>query len=51
MQFKPNCDDFTLDDTAPGYRYLSLRKDGSIETRVERIQQGLFHAEADAQGY
>ena len=51
VQFKPNSDDFAIDDSAPGYRYLSLRKDGSIKTRIERIQKDLFHAEADSQGY
>lgn len=38
IQFRPNCDDFTLDDNSPGYRWLKLNDDGSIETGVERIE-------------
>ncbi len=51
VQFKPNSDDFALDDQAPGYRYLSLNKDGSIETKIERIEQGEFIVDEDAKGY
>ncbi|KPU83292.1 diguanylate phosphodiesterase [Psychromonas sp. PRT-SC03] len=51
VQFKPNSDDFALDGSAPGYRYLSLRKDGSIKTRIERVEHGLFSADIDSKGY
>ncbi|MEH6454067.1 MAG: 3',5'-cyclic-AMP phosphodiesterase [Psychromonas sp.] len=51
VQFKPNSDDFSLDDIAPGYRYLSLTASGEIETRVERIEQGAFVIDKDAKGY
>lgn len=37
VQFKPNCDDFTLDDLPPGYRWLDLHADGRIETGVEHL--------------
>lgn len=50
-QFKPNSNEFALDSVAPGYRYLSLKADGSIETVVERISQDAFSVDADATGY
>jgi len=37
IQFRPNCDDFQLDDRSPGYRWLELLPDGQIDTGVERI--------------
>lgn len=51
VQFKPNSDDFALDSQAPGYRYLSLNKEGDISTCIERIAQGAFTVDADAKGY
>ena len=38
-QFKPGSSDFALDDQAPGYRWLNLAKDGSIETGVEYVHE------------
>lgn len=38
IQFAPNSDDFQLDGVSPGYRWLQLNDDGSIETGVERIE-------------
>lgn len=37
IQFKPNCADFTLDDSPPGYRWLELHADGRIDTGVEYL--------------
>jgi Icc protein len=37
MQFKPNANEFTLDDQPPGCRWLELRPDGSMVTEVVRI--------------
>lgn len=37
VQFKPGSKDFALSDDAPGYRYLSLNSDGSLQTAVHRI--------------
>ena len=51
VQFKPNSDDFALDTAAPGYRYLSLNKDGNISTCIERIESGTFTFDSDATGY
>ncbi len=51
VQFKPDSKDFTLDCTAPGYRYLSLRKNGTITTRVERVNRGIFNVDISSKGY
>ena len=39
IQFTPEKDDFGIDNEAPGYRWLGLLPDGSIETGVERLPQ------------
>ncbi len=51
IQFRPNSDDFALDDSAPGWRYLDLAPDGSIKTQVKRLPHGSFIPLADAEGY
>ena len=39
-QFKPNSDDFALDDQAvPGYRWLSLDKQGIIHSWITRLSE------------
>lgn len=37
FQFKPRADNFAMDGLSPGYRWLKLQEDGSIDTAVERI--------------
>ncbi len=37
FQFKPNTQEFALDDKSAGFRTLNLFSDGSIETWVERL--------------
>ena len=37
IQFKPDSVKFALDDRPPGYRNLTLRTDGSIESEVIRV--------------
>lgn len=51
IQFKPKSNDFALDDKAPGYRHLVLRKSGDIATQVERIEAGQFTTDENATGY
>lgn len=51
VQFKPNSDDFAVDDQAPGYRYLALNKNGSMISKVERIEHGAFTTDKNATGY
>jgi Icc protein len=36
-QFKPHSDDFATEETPPAWRTLDLHEDGSIETRVFRL--------------
>ncbi len=38
-QFLPNSDDFALDSRPPGYRWLELRKTGSIDTTVVWLEE------------
>jgi Icc protein len=33
-QFRPNSDDFAVDERPPGYRWLELYPDGTIETEI-----------------
>jgi Icc protein len=51
IQFKPNSSDFALDMTAPGYRWLLLQPDGSIETGVERLAEIPGTIDLTARGY
>ncbi|WP_041766665.1 3',5'-cyclic-AMP phosphodiesterase [Psychromonas ingrahamii] len=51
LQFKPNSEDFDVDDSAPGYRYLALHKNGTITTKVERVAHGEFSPNKNATGY
>lgn len=37
VQFRPQSDDFALDDLPPGYRTLRLREDGQLETAVHYL--------------
>lgn len=38
VQFKPKSEQFALDDTAPGYRVLHLKEDGTFSTKVHRVE-------------
>ncbi|GAB2668145.1 3',5'-cyclic-AMP phosphodiesterase [Vibrio panuliri] len=51
VQFKPNSDDFALDSCSPGWRELELHADGSFDTRVKRLEDGLFAPNFDSNGY
>jgi len=37
IQFMPKQNDFRLDKRSPGYRWLTLKSDGNIETGIERV--------------
>jgi len=37
-QFKPEVDDFSLDDKAPAYRWIKLYADGRFETEIHRLK-------------
>ncbi len=51
VQFKPNSDDFALDTCSPGWRELELHADGRFETRVKRLEVGVFVPNFDSNGY
>jgi Icc protein len=51
IQFAPNQVDFKVDDIAPGYRWLDLHPDGSIETAVERVTDRSFPVDLESGGY
>ena len=38
VQFKPNVDDFALDEIMPGFRIIHLHNNGEIETEVHRVE-------------
>ena len=51
LQFKPGEDGFMMDDVSPGYRWLHLNDDGSIESAVERVEGHIPPDLTDLTGY
>lgn len=51
IQFKPQSDDFALDDAMPGYRWFKLHADGEFETGVERIEDKHYGTDFGSSGY
>lgn len=51
VQFAPHSDAFKVDRTEPGFRWLELSADGSLETSVQRIAPELFDVDYDCAGY
>lgn len=51
IQFLPKSDDFAIDNIAPGYRWLELHPDGSIETEVVRAESYEFKVDMASNGY
>jgi Icc protein len=51
IQFAPGSEKFKVDSTAPGYRWLELYPDGSIETGVERVEGVKFEVDLESDGY
>ena len=51
VQFKPHCANFTLDTIAPGWRWLDLYPDGSLQTEVCRLQCTRFNPDTASEGY
>ena len=51
IQFLPMSPVFAVDETAPGYRWLSLFEDGSIETGVERLAEMPSAVDLASAGY
>ncbi|WP_127957490.1 3',5'-cyclic-AMP phosphodiesterase [Serratia microhaemolytica] len=51
VQFKPHCTNFTVDDTAPGWRYLELLPDGGVASQLCRLEQHHFRPDINSDGY
>jgi Icc protein len=51
VQFKPLCDDFTVDTLMPGYRWFDLYDDGSLATGVERVTGKEYVIDYKSAGY
>ncbi|MFK8047156.1 MAG: 3',5'-cyclic-AMP phosphodiesterase [Halioglobus sp.] len=51
VQFAPGSDKFKADDSAPGYRWLELKPDGSVTTQVSRVEGVEFNVDLDSTGY
>ena len=51
FQFTPETSEFSVNDTAPGYRLIELYADGRIESEVIRLSEPLTELQANAHGY
>ncbi|MCR3755620.1 MAG: cAMP phosphodiesterase [Sodalis sp. Psp] len=51
IQFKPYCTTFTIDTLGPGWRYLDLLPDGSVQTEVRRLIGSDYQPDTDYEGY
>ncbi len=51
VQFKPKCNDFTVDTLMPGYRWYDLHDDGSFATGVERVSGKEYVIDYKSAGY
>ncbi|MBU2887653.1 3',5'-cyclic-AMP phosphodiesterase [Gilvimarinus agarilyticus] len=51
VQFKPDCDDFTVDTAMPGYRWYDLYPDGRIETGISRVTDKAYVIDYRSAGY
>ena len=51
VQFKPLCDDFTVDTQMPGYRWFDLNDDGTFTTGVARVTNKQYVIDYKSAGY
>jgi len=51
VQFKPESEEFAVDSLSPGYRWLTLMADGTINTGVERVEHIEFAIDLSSKGY
>lgn len=51
IQFTPKATEFSLDNLGPGWRYLSFKPDGTVDTVVHRMDSNLFVPDVNVQGY
>lgn len=51
VQFAPGSEEFQVDTTAPGYRWLRLHADGRLDTGVSRVTGIKFEIDYSIKGY
>jgi Icc protein len=51
VQFKPRCDEFTVDTAMPGYRWFELHDDGRCETGISRVTDKQYTIDYQSAGY
>ena len=51
FQFVPGSTEFSVNDTAPGYRLIELYADGRVESGVIRLAESLFGLQTDLHEY
>lgn len=51
IQFRPGQRNFSLDDRAPGYRWLELHADGRVLSGVSRVRDVTFEVDLGSNGY
>jgi len=51
VQFEPGTQDFSIDTQGPGYRWLDLYPDGTIDTGLTRIEGVDFEIDYSVKGY
>lgn len=51
VQFAPGSDDFKVSNEAPGYRWLRLHPDGTLQTGVSRVADFVFEPDYSANNY
>ena len=51
VQFEPESDEFSVEKIPPGYRWMQLNPDGSIDTRVSRVEGIDFEIDWSVKGY
>jgi Icc protein len=51
FQFTPETTEFSVSDTAPGYRLIKLYEDGGVESEVRRLPAPLTELQANKHGY
>lgn len=51
IQFAPGSSEFSIDGQAPGYRWIDLYADGTLDTHVRRAEEYAFTVDLNSQGY
>ncbi|WP_148861685.1 3',5'-cyclic-AMP phosphodiesterase [Marinobacter fonticola] len=51
IQFAPGSTEFSIDEQAPGYRWLDLYADGTLNSYIRRAEDYAFTVDMNSQGY